>query len=268
MIVGLVSTSAAIVKKFGASIPESLGYTPNYNIRQGSKCLFLSSDNPYEFVHYRYGMTPFWSKEERILYEAPVEGNRKLPDGFLKPGIIHHNDFRLPIREKRGILPVDYFIVTTCEGKPYVIFTKDKNRPIGLGCVWDAWKKDILDPLTYGFSVLTTPAYGDFAKAGIERMPVILYGSDSRKWIKKDSHFGGITNMLWYYDQKLYNAYPLGCDILASTENDKSLITPAGDLVIREKKEEYVYNPGGFKHWHKNTEDTGTWGDRVKKYGG
>ena len=51
---------------------------------------------------------------------------------------------------------------------------KDKKRPFALGCVWDAWKKDILDPLVYGFSILTTPAYGEFASVGIGRMPLIL----------------------------------------------------------------------------------------------
>ena len=43
--------------------------------------LFLSSAKPFEFVTYRYGMTPFWSKTEKLLFEAPIEGNH-----FVQPG--------------------------------------------------------------------------------------------------------------------------------------------------------------------------------------
>ncbi|HEY4785003.1 MAG TPA: SOS response-associated peptidase family protein, partial [Bacteroidales bacterium] len=117
------------------------------------------------------------------------------------------------------------------EGDPYVVFARDKKRPFALGCVWDAWKKDILDPLTYGFAIATTPAYGEFARVGIERMPLIIEGKDYRNWVKKDLWFGTVTDMLHYYDQKLFNAYPIDKEILKSLENERSLITPKGELV-------------------------------------
>ena len=55
---------------------------------------------------------------------------------------------------------------------------KDKKRPIGIGCVWDAWKKNKFDELTYGFAVITVPVYGEFAKIGIKQFPLIIAESN------------------------------------------------------------------------------------------
>lgn len=269
MIIGLVSSPEVIYKRFEAAVPEKLNYVSNFNLRPGNEMLFLSSAKPTEFVSYRFGMTPFFSKTEKLLYEAPVEGEKlREPGDNLKVGIILSPNFRKPIREQRGLLPVDYFIVQNWQGKPYIIFMRDKKRPFALGCVWDAWKKEITDPLNYGFAVLSTPSYGEFAKIGIGRIPLIIPENRYKRWLKTDDMLNQVTDLMDYYDQKQFNAYPISNEILTSEANEKTIIAPVGELVIQDKKEEYIYKPHGFKAMKsRNQNSQTTWGERVEKYG-
>ena len=237
MIFGLVSTKEILTKKFEASIPDKLEFIPNYNLRPGSTFLFLSSSKPNEFTNYRFGMVPSGSKDERILYEAPVENAKyHTHDVIIKKDIIFNPDFRKPIRQQRGLLPVDYFIIQSSDGKPYLIFQKDKKRPMALACVWDAWKQDILDDLVYGFAVITVPVLGQFSKFGIEEMPLILTEYNYKKWLKTDSSLSRITPLLEPLDEKYINAYPLSDKIKTSLDNDRDLILPSGDLLIPDEK--------------------------------
>src|SRR5208283_1661662 len=109
MIFGLVSNKEVITRKFEADIPDNLGYLPNYNLRTGENCLFLSSVKPLSFTNYNYGFIPSGTKGEKIFYEAPVEnGNHNTQEGVLKKDIIQSPIFRKAIRQQRGLLPVDY----------------------------------------------------------------------------------------------------------------------------------------------------------------
>jgi putative SOS response-associated peptidase YedK len=261
---GLVSKSEVIEKKFNVSLEEKLWYTPNYNLRPSDQMLFLSSAKPDEFLNFRYGMTPSGSIHEKIIFEAPVEkGSHQLNDPTIKKDIILNKDFRKQIREQRGILPVDYLIVQNTEGKPFLLYMKDKQRPFGIACLWDCWKKDILDNLTYGFSVITVPTFGEFTKVGITQVPLILYENSYRKWLKTNASLSGITHLLHPMDEKQMNAFPIADKILTCTDNDKGLITQTGELVDLNVKQEAGY----LGHSHRKHKESGgklTLGERTE----
>jgi putative SOS response-associated peptidase YedK len=244
MILGLVSIKEAITKRFEASIPEKVEYSTNYNIRPGYETLLLSSANIQYFSVYRYGMVPSWSKEERIIYEAPIEGDKLSQEkDASQKGIVSSENFRKPIRAQRGIVPADYFVVENNEGKPYIIYSRDKKRPLALGCVWDAWKMNILDDLIYGYAILTLPATGEFAKLGIKRLPLILPEFNYKRWLKADAPLTEIISMLEIFPEKFLNAHLIGQDIINSTENDQSLIIPVGEPVVKQEKREGIHLP-------------------------
>ncbi len=237
MLFGLVSTKEVITRKFEADIPDNLGYEPNYNQRAGTNCLFLSSAKPLSFSKYKYGFISSGTKGEKIYYEAPVENvTHHATAGVIRRDIIHSPTFRKAIRGQRGLLPMDYIIVQLETGKPYLIFLKDKKRPMALACVWDAWKKDMLDELVYGFAIVTVPVYGELEKLGIKEMPLILPENKYKKWINQDSPLSTISNMLNPVDEKLINGYPVSEKILSCMDNDRSLINPVEELIFKEDK--------------------------------
>ena len=238
MIFGLVSNKEAITRKFEADIPESLSYTANYNLREGANCIFLSSAQPQTFTNYRFGMIPCGSKGEKIFYQAQVENvTHHSTTGILRRDIIHSPYFQKAIRQQRGLLPVDYIIVESEARKPYLLFLKDKKRPMGLACVWDAWKKDMLDELVYGFAVVTVPVYGgELEKLGIKEIPLILNENSYKKWLKTDASLAAITHLLNPVDEKLINGYPVSDKILTCDDNERSLIDPVGEFIFKEEK--------------------------------
>lgn len=263
MIVGLVSEKEKIEDILEIRFGARLEYGKNYNIHPGEESIFLSSEKPTELIKMRSGLTPFWSKNEIVYHEAPLEGSDNKQ--FNKLGIVQDIAFRKPIRENRGLLPVDYFIVESFSGIPYLVFLKEKKkRPIGLACIWDTWKKEITDPLKYGFAILTVPAYGKFRDTGIKRMPVILNEYHYKKWVRPGVPLMEASQMLHYYAEKDFNAFPVSPEILSNRNNDKTLIESKGDLIEKEKVEQrYIYesyHSRRLKKEAKIAEDKIPWG--------
>ena len=243
MIAGLVSTNDSIEKRFNRASLGKITHLPDYNIRPGDHTLFLSSSKANEFKTFRYGMVRSGTNEERLLFEIPIEAPwRKIHDEhILRKDIISSPDFRKHIRGQRGLMPVDYFIVET-EKDPCVIFMRNKQRPFALGCIWDAWKKNILDDLTFGFAILTVPAYGIFKQIGIERMPLIIPEDHYQEWVDPDPTIMSKTKLMDYYPEEYLDAFPISNEILTSRENLKSLISPVGNRLIIEKEEKLILN--------------------------
>lgn len=240
MIFGLVSYSDVISKKFEININDDIDFLPNFNLQPNDECLFLSSHKTSAFVKMKYGMIPFWYNSKHCLYEAPMEGSSK---SFNKFGIVMTPEFRKPIREQRGILPVSYFIVQSSNGGTYLVYLKEKDRrPFGLACIWDRWKRDITDHLHYGFSILTSPAYGKFERAGIKRMPAIIDESYYRKWIKSGLPLIEISKMITLITDKHFDAFPISNEILTSKNNDRNLIEAKGEIIEKQQ-------PKPFEHF-------------------
>jgi putative SOS response-associated peptidase YedK len=255
MILGLLSDSEIIERKFASSIPTKNEYTPNFNQKVGNSFLFLSSSNK-EFETFQHGMIPSFLKNSTPLYYAPVEGDKiDTETDHLKKGIIQSKYFRRSIREQRGLLPVDYFVIQNEEGAPYLIFQKDKKRPMGIGCVWDCHKNDILDNLTYGFAIITLPAYGILKDIGIKRLPVVIKPENYNYWLRQ-SHLTEVTNMLCPMDEDFFNAFPISKEILTSSESSRHLIEPIGEKLLKEEKSEVGKIIDGYKQkWHFNKKE-------------
>jgi putative SOS response-associated peptidase YedK len=263
MVIGLVTKKEAIENRIEFTIPEALCYEPNYNIHPGSDCIFLSSQKPTEIIKMQWGLRPFWSKVEKAYPFAPLEGSAR--SNFSKLGIVQDTVFRRPIRENRGLVPIDYFIVETFSGTPYLVFLKEKkHRPIALACVWDTWKKEITDPLTYGFAVLTMPAYGQFENIGVKRMPVILDEYNYRRWVRTDLPLMEVNHMmLATLDGKYLNAFPVSPEILTNLSNDKGLIEAKGEMIEKEIISQYKQE-SYYQRRHKKEADMPDWSKRQK----
>jgi putative SOS response-associated peptidase YedK len=206
-------------------------------------------------------MIPFWTKNNKVYYHAPMEGSNH--EGNSKMGIILDPIFRKPIREQRGLLPVDYFIVETDSGIPYLVFLKEKKqRSVGLACVWDMLKKEMTDDLFYGFSIITVPAYGKFEKIGVKRMPMILPDHHYKKWLRNNLQLTQVTQMFSFFDDKELNAFPISPEILTQRGNDKTLIEAKGEIVEQPKPEMDIPKQVVWYHRRKKFEDSETWATR------
>ncbi|NJK96099.1 MAG: SOS response-associated peptidase [Bacteroidales bacterium] len=141
-------------------------------------------------------------------------------------------------------------------------FKRKKQRPIGLACVWDMWKKEMTDDLTFGFSIITVPTFGKFEKIGVKRMPMILTDHHYKKWLRNNLQLTQVTQMFCSFDDKELNAFPVSPEILTNRSNDKALIEAQGEVIEKPKTEMVMPKKEGWFHRRRKFEDTEPWGVR------
>lgn len=107
---------------------------PRYNIAPGQDVTVILNEMPEELTLARWGLVPFWSKDEKSGYKMI---NARSETIFEKPS------FREPIKKKRCLIPADLFYEwkKADDGKqPYCIRLKSKELFAFAG-IWDCWKK-------------------------------------------------------------------------------------------------------------------------------
>lgn len=267
----IISTTQAAIESIFSLPPQSLLIENNYNISPGQLAPVITNEKPYEIQLFKFGLTPFWAKSEMNLINARTEGEYNQDDNPKfsgAKGILLTKAYRKPIRSQRCIVIASAFI-EGLQGKtsqPFVVYLRKQQNPFAMAGIWDTW----LNPATgfpeNSFSIITTTANSLLRQIGSKRMPVILSGSQARRWIKPGVELTTITAMLRHYDAQLMNAYPIDPKIKNSTENDKLLIKPTGNKVLIEEKTPIINYPhtSGFHQAKraKKAEDTSTMEER------
>ena len=244
----IISTTQAAIESIFSLPPQSLLIENNYNISPGQLAPVITNEKPYEIQLFKFGLTPFWAKAEMNLINARTEGEYNQDDNPRfsgAKGILLTKAFRKPIRSQRCLVIASAFIegLQGKDSQPYVVYLRKQQNPFAMAGIWDTW----LNPATgfpeNSFSIITTTANSLLRQTGSKRMPVILSGSQARRWIKPGVELTNITAMLRHYDAQLMNAYPIDPKIKKSTGNDKQLIKPTGDKVLIEEKTPFIKYP-------------------------
>lgn len=104
--------------------------------------MFTGSDPM--FSAYDFRANPFLSQKKMYLFNARTEGKlNEENDPCYKGeyGIFKMPSFREPVKNKRCVIPVDFFVEGTTKNKlnePYLVRRKDQS-PFFLGGIWDQW---------------------------------------------------------------------------------------------------------------------------------
>lgn len=208
-----------------------------YNIGPGAQAPVLTHDKSFRMM--RFGLTPFWSKKNMLLFNARSEGdfNKENDPNYIgNKGIFKKPAFRGPIRNKRCIVFVNGFL----EGpekeklsKPFYVFDQEHDF-MGLAAIHDSWINKETGEEIEGFAILTTVPNKVTARIGHHRSPVILRNRDYSTWLKA-SHLDQISPLLVPYPIDSLNAYPIDPSIRSPKANDEALLKPIGDFVIKRK---------------------------------
>ncbi len=227
-IVGQVSGKRSLEKRFEASF--SLTDTPSYRVAKNEETTVIKYDRmkPH-FIKMTYGLIPFWYSTLKLFYSAPIEG--EITEGITtKNRMFLHPAFRRSIREKRCIVPADYYICYDEQENPYLVYLTS-GHPFALGAIYDTWKQHIHDDSYTGFAIITMPAVTIMQKAGIRRMPLILYPNVVSKWLRDTTQLRDINSMMRQYPEKDINFFPLNAKAVSSGRNDKSILKPMGETI-------------------------------------
>jgi len=146
----------------------------SYNIAPTHFAPVIINDANQPLRYFNWGLVPHWSRDGKLsgkLINARKEGISTKPS------------FRMPIRQKRCLVPADSFYEWRPYGKkkmPYRISLRDEGLMMMAG-IWDEWK--LGDEIVRSFSIITTTPNNDM-KLIHNRMPVIFLEKEKQQqWL-------------------------------------------------------------------------------------
>lgn len=178
-----------------------------------------------EIQSFRWGLIPFWVKEEKQADEIKrMTLNARADTIFSKPS------FREPVMKKRCIVPSTGYFEWRHEGNkkiPYYIFLKDEEI-FSMAGIYDEWLDKSTGEIIKTFSIITTGAnpLTDYIHNTKHRMPAILSQEDEEKWLDPKLEKSDIEILLQPFDADRMDAYIIDNDFLKK---------PAGDPTIMDK---------------------------------
>ena len=171
-------SSRVLDKQFLLEEPTS-EMADRFNIAPSQQVLGIQNDeesNKHTAFHARWGLIPFWAKDEKIGYKMI---NARSETAATKPA------FRAAVKQRRCILPASGFYEWKRDEKqkqPYYIYPKKGNAQyLAMAGLWETWRSPSGEVLTSA-TVLTTSANAFMAEIH-DRMPVFLSPETYSTWL-------------------------------------------------------------------------------------
>ncbi len=244
---GLIAKIEEIAERYNSPITPELKSFHEYdvNIAPGKFSWVITSDK--RLKRFTFGLTPFWAKKRKYLFNARMEGDHnKENDPKYKgaKGIIVKPSFRKPIRQQRCLVPASFFIEgTTKEGldKPFLIHHKSEKL-FSFAGIWDAWKDNQTGSDFFGFSIITTTANELIQKIPHHRSPVIIPQELESVWLNENAPLSDITAILKPFPSEMLNAFPISNEIKNPGNNRPDIIKPVGKPFFENRK--FIFKEG------------------------
>ncbi|MCL4107786.1 UNVERIFIED_CONTAM: hypothetical protein GTU68_027171 [Idotea baltica] len=175
----------------------------------------ITSKDPEHINIFRWGLLPFWAKDEKIAYKminARVET------------ILEKNAYKKAVQSRRCLVPMDGFYEWKRSGKeklPYRIVTTDQEI-FSVAGIWERWKSPEGKEI-FTFSVITKPPTK--VMEGIhDRMPAILLPEQEKLWLDEEIPAQEAVQLIIDYPANNMKAYRVSKKVNSVKENDKTLI--------------------------------------------
>jgi putative SOS response-associated peptidase YedK len=176
------STQEVLADWFGVDIEDMPWFAPDYNAAPQSTqpVVRINADTgKREFALMRWGLVPFWAKDEKIGYSTI---NARAEEAAAKPL------FREALKRRRCLVPADVFYEwqkTGVKSKQPFALGLASGEPYAFAGLWERWRPKEGEPLET-FTILTTDP-NELAQAVHDRMPVILGRNDYERWLQAEA---------------------------------------------------------------------------------
>lgn len=182
-------------------LAERLPFAQRYNIAPTQEAPVILMENAPQRRLMRWGLIPFWAKDETIGHKLINARSETLAD---KPS------FRKAFERRRCLVIADgFFEWAKAKGgkSPVRIVLKDPE-PFAMAGLWEKW----LSPMGYeveSFTIITTEANELMAKVH-DRMPVILPEGNYEQWLDlQPTNLKGLLTLLRPYSSDDMEFYPV-----------------------------------------------------------
>lgn len=217
----LTVTEKELEKRFNASFYsedlERYNPLPNFNMAPTQNLPVITDADPDHINLYRWGLIPFWAKDEKIGYRMI---NARMETVAEKPA------FRQAFRQRRCLWPVDGYYEWIARGKekiPYRVILKDKGV-YSLAGLWETWKNEQGEKV-FSFTILTQPATPSMEFLH-HRMPVILPREMELDWLDPNLDPEDFLHNLPPFGTDQLEVYRVSQEVNNVRNNRRELIAP------------------------------------------
>jgi putative SOS response-associated peptidase YedK len=215
----LTKTEKEIEQRFNATFYsdelERYNPLPNYNGAPTHFQPVITNENPDKIHVYRWGLIPFWSKDDKSGYKMI---NARVDT------LLDRASFKNLVSTKRCIVPMDGFYEWKTDGKekqPYRITTTDQEIFSCAG-LWDTWRMPDGQEL-HTYTIITLDA-NEMMQDIHNRMPAILEKDAESLWLGADMSPEEMLKILKQYDSSKMTAYPVSKKVGNVKERGADLI--------------------------------------------
>jgi len=197
---------------------NELDLKPRYNVAPSQKVpiVRLDKDGNRELAMLRWGLIPFWAKDDRIGYKTI---NARAETVATAPS------FRAAFKKRRCLVPASGFYewkkFEDGSKQPYLIQMRD-GAPFSFAGLWERWDKAEAPVET--FTIITGEPNSLVAELH-DRMPVILDPDDYEAWLAA-ADTAIPQAMLQPFPAQLMTAFPVSKRVNSPKNDDPDIMTP------------------------------------------
>lgn len=200
----------ALSERFGIPMPEDPRYMPSVFVSAFARPWLpvISSGNPARIGLSRWGLIPFWIKNEQGAEVISLKtANARAETIWEKPA------FRKAANDQRCAVLVNGWFEWQQSGKskiPYYISLR-KKQPFALAGLWEKWTNPHTGEILDTCSILTTVANPLMATIHNtkKRMPVLLNDHDIALWLDSNYRKEDLKSVFQPYPEEQISAFPL-----------------------------------------------------------
>lgn len=203
--------------EIGPGAPEP-DLKPRYNMApsQVAPVVRLAKSGKRELAMLRWGLIPFWAKDEKIAYKTI---NARAETVATAPA------FRAAFKVRRCLVPASGFYewkkLPDGGKQPYLIGMRD-GSPLTFAGLWERWDKGETPIETF---TIITGEPNSLAAEIHNRMPVILEPDDWDGWLT-GSDPAALQKMLRPFPAQLMKAYPVSISVNTPKNDTPDIIEP------------------------------------------
>ncbi len=216
----LTKTEKELEQRFNASFysDELIRYNPlpSYNIAPTHYHPIITEDNPAHFQFCKWGLVPFWAKDEKIGSKMI---NARIETLLEKPA------FNKLVQTQRCIVPLDGFyewkLYPDKHKEPYRI-TVHNGEIFSVAGLWSIWMASNGEEVKTFTLITSSP--NKLMEQIHDRMPAILLQENEKAWLDPQLSGKEALQMLLPYPADQMQAYRVSDRINKVTNNDPELI--------------------------------------------
>jgi len=220
-----------IKKTYQVKLGENFQRRYHVGAFENIKLPVITNKNPEEVQLFKWGLIPFWVKDEKTANEF-----KDRTVNARSETIFEKSAFRSSAGRKHCLVIADgFFEWRYYKGKNYPYYIRLKEREVfSMAGLWDSWVNKDTGEDVYSYTIITTEANPLMAMIHNKkkRMPAILEKKDEKKWISETLSKEETMGLLKPFNESKMTAYTIS----------KMITTRDIDVNVPEVLEPFQYN--------------------------